>query len=168
MGFISGGLRAHKFAYNFQALIWVSRLSRPGEILDMSPRVHSHLWIKPSFLSIGPQITHYYVLMHGTLFHGSPNTLSSMPPACALVVWMERQTDTWGVAGCASRLESRRGTARGELDRCRKGLESTLISGGEVHSKRGPQDINPHRRRPVGSQSRAQPLTHSCTRTGAF
>lgn len=134
---------------------------RPGEILDMSPRVHSHLWIKPSFLSIGPQITHYYVLMHGTLFHGSPNTLSSMPPACALVVWMERQTDTWGVAGCASRLESRRGTARGELDRCRKGLESTLISGGEVHSKRGPQDINPHGRWPVEPHSplgpRAEP-----------
>lgn len=56
-------------------------------------------------------------------------------PPCALVVWMERQTDTWGVAGCASRMESRRGAARGGLDRCRKGLELTLISGGEVHSK---------------------------------
>lgn len=56
-------------------------------------------------------------------------------PPCALVVWMERQTDTWGVAGCASRLESRSGAARGGLDRCRKGLELSLVSGGEVHSK---------------------------------
>lgn len=49
----------------------------------------------------------------------APPIHCTLCPPCALVVWMERQTDTWGVAGCASRLESRRGAARGGLDRCR-------------------------------------------------